>query len=61
MLHLLMFVLGSKINSCFLFVEMNSSIVSSIIVSMRKVRLNRANPGQDNLFLRNRYFLYIEK
>lgn len=40
---------------------MNSSIVSSIIVSMRKVRLNRANPGQDNLFLRNRYFLYIEK
>ena len=56
MLHLLMFVLGSKINSCFLFVEMNSSIVSSIIVSMRKVRLNRANPGQDNLFLRNRYF-----
>ena len=28
---------------------------------MRKVRLNRANPGQDNLFLRNRYFLYIEK
>lgn len=28
---------------------------------MRKVRFNRANPGQDNLFLRNRYFLYIEK
>ena len=27
-----------------------------IIVSMRKVHFNPANPGQDNLFLRNRYF-----
>lgn len=28
---------------------------------MRKVHFNRANPGQDNLFLRNRYVVYRKK